>query len=166
MIKAIEKASQDGDSVGGIIECALIGIPEGLGGPMFEGVESRIASAVFGIPAIKGIEFGAGFSSSKMNGSEHNDPMYYDEEGSVKTKTNNAGGILGGITNGMPVVFKTAVKPTPSISKEQETVDLINKENTTIQIKGRHDPCIVHRAVPVIEAVAALVILDMLMEDK
>ncbi|MBE6030843.1 MAG: chorismate synthase [Clostridiales bacterium] len=166
MIKAIEKASQDGDSVGGIIECVAIGIPEGLGGPMFEGIESRIASAVFGIPAIKGIEFGAGFSSSKMKGSEHNDPMYYDEEGSVKTKTNNAGGILGGITNGMPVVFKTAVKPTPSISRQQETVDLINKENTTIQIKGRHDPCIVHRAVPVVEAVAALVILDMLMEDK
>ena len=157
----IEEVKAAGDSVGGIIECAIIGLPAGLGGPMFDGVENLISRAVFGIPGIKGIEFGKGFESAAMKGSQHNDPFYY-EDGDVRTSTNNAGGILGGLTSGMPVVFRTAVKPTSSIGIVQNTVDLSLKKNTTIQIKGRHDPCIAVRAVPVIEALSSLVALDMI----
>ena len=156
-------AREDLDSVGGIIECACIGVPEGLGDPMFDGVENRIARAIFGIPAVKGLEFGAGFACASMRGSENNDPLSI-ENGKVVSKTNNSGGILGGITSGMPIVFRTAIKPTPSISKPQETVSISKKENTVLQISGRHDPCIAHRAVPVVEAIAALVILDMILE--
>lgn len=161
MRETVESARKDGDSVGGTIECAVVGMPIGVGGPLFSGIEGEISKAVFGIPAIKGIEFGAGFDSAHRRGSENNDAFEY-KEGKVVTKTNNCGGILGGISNGMPIIFRAAIKPTPSISKQQETVNLKTKENTTLSVKGRHDPCIVPRAVPVIEAAAAIAIFDML----
>lgn len=161
MRETVESARKDGDSVGGTIECAVVGMPIGVGGPLFSGIEGEISKAVFGIPAIKGIEFGAGFDSAHRCGSENNDAFEY-KEGKVVTKTNNCGGILGGISNGMPIIFRAAIKPTPSISKQQETVNLKTKENTTLSVKGRHDPCIVPRAVPVIEAAAAIAIFDLL----
>lgn len=164
MKSEITKASADGDSVGGIIECAVTGLPVGVGEPMFDGLESRISAAVFAVPAVKGIEFGSGFGCADLYGSQHNDPFYVDENGNVKTKTNNHGGILGGISSGMPLVFRTAIKPTPSIAKRQESVSLSRHENAPLEIKGRHDPCIVQRAVPVIEAVAALTVLDLLID--
>lgn len=157
----IDRARENLDSVGGVIECAIIGLPVGIGGPLFGGIESEISKNIFGVPAVRGIEFGAGFSASAMYGSENNDPFYFDGD-TVKTKTNNAGGILGGISNGMPVIFRVAMKPTPSIMKEQDSVNLKTKEPEKLVIKGRHDPCIVKRAVPVIEAVAAISILNML----
>ena len=159
----ILSAREDGDSVGGCIECACIGVPAGLGDPMFDGVENRFAKAIFGIPAVKGLEFGSGFASARSRGSKNNDPLTA-LNGKVTSETNNAGGILGGITTGMPIVFRAAIKPTPSIAKAQKTISLSSGENTILEIKGRHDPCIAHRAVPVMEAVAALVILDMIME--
>ena len=149
----------EGDSCGGIIECVITGLPAGLGDPMFDGMENRIAQAVFGIPAVKGLEFGAGFASSRMTGSENNDP-FCTEDGKISTLTNNCGGILGGITDGMPLVFRAAFKPTPSIAKAQQTVNLETMENTTLEIHGRHDPCIVVRALPVVEAAAALAVYD------
>lgn len=161
MKQAIIDAAKDLDSVGGVIECMVTGVPAGIGEPMFDGVENRLAAALFGIPAIKGVEFGRGFEASLLRGSENNDP-YVIEDGKIKTLTNNAGGILGGITNGAPIVVRTAVKPTPSIAKEQDTVSLSKKESAKLSVKGRHDPCIAQRAVPVVEAVTALVILDML----
>ena len=164
MRDVILKAKADGDSVGGIIECALTGVPTGLGGPLFEGVEGKLSMALFGIPAVKGVEFGSGFNCAGMRGSEHNDEFEY-KNGKAVTKTNNSGGVQGGITNGMPVIFRVAVKPTPSIAKPQNTINLKTKENVTLETGGRHDPCIVARAVPVIEAVAALTILD-IMEEK
>ena len=154
-----------GDSVGGIIECCCTGLPAGLGGPMFDGLEGSISKAVFGIPAVKGIQFGAGFSSASMLGSEHNDPFISDGE-HILTKTNNSGGILGGISCGMPLVFTAAVKPTPSISLPQETVDLSTGENAVITIGGRHDPCVAVRAVPVVEAVTAIVLLDIILGES
>ena len=157
----IDRARENLDSVGGCIECAIIGLPVGIGGPLFGGIESEISKNIFAVPAVKGIEFGAGFSVSEMYGSENNDPFYFDGD-TVKTKTNNAGGILGGISNGMPVVFRVAIKPTPSIMREQDSVNLKTKETEKLVINGRHDPCIVKRAVPVIEAVAAISILNML----
>lgn len=164
MAEFIDGARMKLDSVGGVIECAVIGLPVGLGEHMFGGVESRISSAVFSVPAVKGIEFGAGFASTDMYGSENNDPFYYDG-GTVRTKTNNCGGILGGMTDGMPVIFRCAMKPTPSIGLEQDSVNLETKENAKIQIKGRHDPCIVQRAVPVIEAVCAIALFDILLDS-
>ncbi len=166
MMEVIENARKEGDSVGGIVECIVTGVPVGVGEPMFGGLENRISSAVFGIPAVKGIEFGRGFESAALRGSEMNDPFYYDEEGRVRTKSNNAGGILGGIANGMPITFKVAIKPTPSIAKPQESVDLRTKENVTMTVNGRHDPCIVPRAVPVVEAVAAVAIYDALRANE
>lgn len=157
----VESARMNLDSVGGTIECAVTGIEAGIGEPMFEGVEGVIAKAVFGVPAVKGVEFGKGFELSKMRGSQSNDPFRYDG-GKVVTETNNCGGILGGITNGMPVLFRVAVKPTPSISQKQKTVDLQKKENAELEVHGRHDPCIVPRAVPVIEAVTAIAIINLL----
>ena len=161
MREVVESARMSLDSVGGTIECVVTGIDAGFGDPMFDGVEGVIAKAVFGVPAIKGIEFGKGFELSQMRGSESNDPFEY-KEGKVVTSTNNCGGILGGITNGMPIIFKAAVKPTPSISQKQQTVDLQTKQNAELEIKGRHDPCIVPRAVPVIEAVTAIAIINLM----
>ncbi len=161
----ILEARQNLDSVGGIIECAAIGLPAGLGDPMFDGVENRLASALFGIPAVKGVEFGLGFGSARLHGSENNDPFTL-ENGTVVTAGNRAGGILGGITTGMPVTLRTAIKPTPSISRPQQTVSLSAMENAELVIRGRHDPCIAHRAVPVVEAVTAAVLLDLLLEGN
>lgn len=161
----ILEARQDLDSVGGIIECAAIGLPAGLGDPMFGGVENRLAAALFGIPAVKGVEFGLGFGSSRLRGSENNDPFTV-ENGTVVTASNRAGGILGGITTGMPVTLRTAIKPTPSISRPQQTVRLSAMESAELVIRGRHDPCIAHRAVPVVEAVTAAVLLDLLLEGN
>ena len=155
----IEAARLAQDSVGGMIECAVTGLPAGVGEPMFDGLESAIAKAVFGVPAVKGIEFGAGFALAAMRGSRANDAFCY-QNGHVVTETNHCGGILGGIANGMPLIFRCAVKPTPSISQPQNTVDLQTGENTVLTIHGRHDPCIVPRAVPVIEAVTALAIIN------
>ncbi|MBQ6053337.1 MAG: chorismate synthase [Clostridia bacterium] len=165
MTEAIKSAAAQLDSVGGTVECAVIGVKAGVGSPMFDGLENRIAAAVFGIPAVKGIEFGAGFESSKMFGSENND-AFEIKDGKVATKTNNCGGILGGISNGMPIVFRVAFKPTPSIGKEQKTVDLETVTDTVITVKGRHDPCVAVRAVPAVEAIAAIVMLDILLEEN
>ena len=159
MRQAIAEAKADGDSVGGLIECIVTGLPAGLGEPMFGGMESRIAQIVYGIPAVKGLEFGTGFTGSYLRGSENND-SYIVEGGQVRTLHNYAGGILGGITNGMPLVFQTAIKPTPSIARPQQSISLNRMEQTTLQIKGRHDPCIAPRAVPVIEAAAAIAVYD------
>ena len=165
MQASILSAREDGDSVGGIVECAVIGLPAGLGDPMFEGVENRLAAALFGIPAVKGVEFGAGFAACAMRGSENNDPFAV-ENGKIVTTQNNAGGILGGITTGMPLTLRVGIKPTPSISKAQQTISLSAGENTELNIRGRHDPCIAHRAIPVVEAVTAAVILDLLLEGN
>ena len=165
MQNIIEKTKRDLDSVGGVIECAAIGLPAGLGDPMFDGVENRLAAALFGIPAVKGVEFGAGFNAAARRGSENNDPFTV-ENGRIAAVSNNAGGILGGITTGMPLTLRVAVKPTASIAKEQQTVSLSAMENADLQIHGRHDPCIAHRAVPVVEAVTATVILDLMLEGN
>jgi len=158
----IETIKATGDSVGGIIECAVTGLPAGLGEPMFGGVESRIAQIVYGIPAVKSLDFGAGYSSGYMRGSQWNDPFAI-VDGKVKTLTNNAGGILGGITNGMPLIFQVAIKPTPSISQPQQSISLATGEVRELIINGRHDPCIVPRAVPVVEAAAAIAIFDLIL---
>lgn len=150
-----------GDSVGGIVECMIAGAPAGLGEPMFGGLENRIAAAVFAIPAVKGIEFGAGFKLAEMRGSQANDPFMADN-GRVITSSNNCGGILGGISDGMAIVFRAAFKPTPSIAAEQQSVSLSRMESAAIRVSGRHDPCIVPRAVPCVEAAAAIAIYDML----
>jgi chorismate synthase len=165
MQELIDEVKKSGDSVGGIIECAAVGIPAGIGDPMFEGMENRISSVMFGIPAVKGIEFGNGFNCAAKKGSENNDGFYTDGK-NIRTETNNHGGILGGITSGMPLIIRIAIKPTPSISIEQDSVSLSKKENTKLQVKGRHDPCIVPRAVPCVEAAAAIAICDALLEKN
>lgn len=145
------------------MECAILGMPAGLGDPMFDGVENRLASLIFGIPAVKGVEFGAGFDVANRLGSENNDGLYVDESGQVRSRTNHAGGILGGITSGMPVVFRVAFKPTPSIAREQETVDLRTMTNASLTVTGRHDPCIVPRAAAAVEAAACIAALDLML---
>ena len=162
MKAVIESARQDEDSVGGVIEVVIEGVPGGIGGPIFEGIEAKIAQLCFAVPACKGVEFGNGFGATTLRGSENNDNFVFVED-KLKLKTNNCGGILGGISTGIaPIVFDVAVKPTPTVSKEQDTVDLVTRENVKLGAKGRHDPCIVPRAVPVYEAVAALAIYDMI----
>lgn len=165
MQEAIAEAKKKGDSLGGIIECAVIGLPAGIGGPMFDGVEGKIAQIVYGIPAVKGVDFGLGFASMYHPGSTVND-AFSVMDGRAVTQTNHCGGILGGITNGMPVLFQVAIKPTPSIAKPQKSVNLKTMEEVTIEIKGRHDPCIVPRAVPVVEAAAAIAIFDLILGDR
>lgn len=162
MREQIAKARAVGDSVGGLIECIVAGIPAGVGDPMFGGMESRIAQIVYGIPAVKGLEFGSGFSGSSLRGSQNND-SFVIKDGKICTQSNRAGGILGGITNGMPLVFQVAIKPTPSIAKAQQSVSLSQLTPQSLKISGRHDPCIVPRAVPVVEAAAALAIFDALL---
>ena len=165
MQERIAQAKAEGDSVGGIVECCVLGLPAGLGDPMFDGMENRIASIVFGIPAVKGLEFGAGFRVAGMRGSENNDPFIV-EDGVIRTASNHAGGILGGITNGMPLVFRAAFKPTPSIAREQKTVHMQELREETLTVGGRHDPCVVPRAVPVVEAAAAIAVYDALLQRR
>ncbi len=162
MVSAIGKARSEGDSLGGTVECAVIGMPAGIGDPIFDGMENKISSIIFGIPAVKGIEFGSGFDGSRLKGSENNDE-FISVNGEIKTKTNNHGGILGGISSGMPVIFRCAFKPTPSIAKEQQTVNIMTGKTEALVIGGRHDPCIVQRAVPCVEAAAAVAIADFIM---
>ena len=161
MIKEIEAAAEIGDSVGGTLETTVTGMPSGVGEPFFDSAESILAHALFSVPGIKGVEFGAGFSVANMFGSECNDPFIINN-GCVRTQTNNNGGINGGITNGMPITFKCAVKPTPSIFKEQKSIDIAKNEETTIKINGRHDPAIIHRVRAVVDSVTAIAIADML----
>ena len=165
MYELIDAVRAEGDSVGGLIGCAVQGVPVGLGEPMFGGMENRIAQAVFGIPAVKGIEFGAGFAAAEMRGSECNDPFAI-ENGRVVTEGNNHGGILGGISSGMPINFRVAIKPTPSIAKQQRSVDMQKMEPCELRVQGRHDPCIVPRAVPCVEAAAAVAVYDAYLENK
>lgn len=161
MIEAIKKAKAEGDSVGGIVETAVIGVPAGVGEPWFDSVEGVLSHALFSVPGLKGVEFGAGFSISKMTGSTAND-SFKTEGGKAVTATNNAGGINGGITNGMPIVFRTAFRPTPTIAKPQDTVNFKTLEEAMLEAKGRHDPCIVHRAKVVVDSVTALALADLL----
>lgn len=165
MRQAVAAARTEEDSVGGVIECAVTGLPAGLGEPMFGGVEGRIAQIVYGVPAVKGVEFGIGFAAAALRGSQNND-AFRMENGNVTTATNNCGGILGGITNGMPLIFRAAIKPTPSIAQQQQSVSLSQGINAPLVVKGRHDPCIVPRAVPVIEAAAAIAIMDLLLDGR
>lgn len=166
MFGLIDKVRAEGDSVGGVIECRIEGLRPGVGEPMFDGIENHIAQAVFAIPAVKGIEFGAGFAAADMKGSSCNDPFVIDENGDIKTEGNNHGGILGGISSGMPIVFRVAIKPTPSIAKAQKSVDMETMKETELNIRGRHDPCIVPRALPCVEAAAAVAIYDLILEAE
>lgn len=165
MKEEIEQARLDYDSVGGVVECVVVGLKPGLGEHMFDGIEGRISSILFSVPAVKGVEFGLGFCSSHLRGSQNNDAFYTDGQ-KVYTKTNNCGGILGGMSNGMPIIVRAAFKPTPSIAKEQDSVSLLKMKNVKLSIKGRHDPCVVPRAVPVIEAATAIAILDILLDER
>ena len=165
MLAAIEEAREEQDSVGGVIECAAVGLPAGIGSPMLDSVESRLSSMLFGVPAVKGVEFGAGFAFAALRGSHANDP-FYEENGVVKTETNNNGGILGGITSGMPLIVRACIKPTPSIGMVQDTLNIRTGKVEPLSIHGRHDPCIVTRAAPVIEAACAVALADLLREAK
>jgi len=160
MVEDILKARSGLDSLGGIIECACVNLPAGIGSPMFDGLENTISQLVFGIPAVKGIEFGAGFNVANMTGSQNNDNFFIDDRNRVRTKTNNHGGILGGISSGMPIICRVAIKPTSSIAQAQETIDYSNMTNDVIEIKGRHDPCIVPRALPGVESAMSIAILS------
>jgi chorismate synthase len=162
MEKAVQKAREDGDSVGGIVECTVLNLPAGVGEPIFDSLDAELAKILFDIPAVKGVEFGTGFSATRLKGSENNDQYTY-KEGKIFTLTNNAGGILGGLSNGMPLVIRIGFKPTPSISKRQRTVDLKKQVDAPLQIQGRHDACIVPRAVPVVESAVAIVLVDHLL---
>jgi chorismate synthase len=159
MEEAILKAKNEGDSIGGIVECVALNVPVGVGEPIFDSLDADIAKMLFDVPAVKGVEFGAGFKAAQLKGSENND-AYAMRGRKIVTLTNNAGGVLGGMSFGMPILVRVAVKPTSSISKEQKTVDLSRMEETLIQVRGRHDPCIVPKAVPVIESAVAVVLAD------
>ncbi|MBR5177921.1 MAG: chorismate synthase [Lachnospiraceae bacterium] len=161
MQELIAEKKAEGDSVGGIVECAIFGVPAGIGDPMFDGIENKLAQIIFGIPAVKGLEFGNGFEAAGLTGSQNNDAFCL-ENGQVKTRTNNCGGILGGISDGMPITFRVAFKPTPSIAKEQDSINLSTMQEAKLVVPGRHDPCIVPRAVPVVEAAAALALYDII----
>ncbi|OGS41960.1 MAG: chorismate synthase [Euryarchaeota archaeon RBG_16_62_10] len=163
MKQEIVRAHEDRDSVGGVVKCTVIGLPVGIGEPFFGSIESLVSSMMFSIPGVKGVEFGSGFRCASMRGSEHNDP-YIVRSGKIVTKTNNAGGVLGGLSNGMPVEFRVAFKPTSSIARPQMSVDLETKKQVELMVKGRHDPCIVPRAVPVVENSAAAVMLDLMLQ--
>lgn len=163
MAAEIVKAHEDKDSIGGIVKCTIIGLPVGVGEPFFASIESRLSEMMFSIPGVKGVEFGSGFRCASMRGSEHND-QFVVKNGRVQTKTNNAGGILGGLSNGMPIDFRVAFKPTSSIARPQMSVDVVDKKPVELEIKGRHDPCIVPRAVPVVENASAAVILDLMLQ--
>lgn len=165
-LSEIVKAQALRDSVGGTVICTVSGLAAGYGGPLFEGLEGRLSQAIFGIPAVKGIEFGAGFGAAEMYGSENNDEFYYDAEGNVRTRTNNCGGILGGISDGMDIEFRVAIKPTPSIARVQRTIIYDSREETEIEVHGRHDPCIVPRALPCIEAATAIVLVDVMLSQQ
>lgn len=165
MEEVVLKLKSEGDSAGGVIECAIMNMEKGIGNPIFDAFEARLASLIFSIPATKGLEFGRGFDVTRLKGSEANDPLYTDGE-NIYTKTNNDGGINGGITNGMPIVFRTAIKPTASISLEQDSVNFVDKTNSKLTVVGRHDACICVRAVSVIDAAAALCAFDYLVEEK
>jgi len=165
MAERITEARSCGDSLGGVVECAVLGLPVGLGTHMFGGVENVLSSILFGIPAVKGIEFGKGFRVAEMTGSENNDSYCYDENGQLCTETNHSGGVLGGMANGMPLVFRLAFKPTPSIATAQPTVNLQAQTNVQIAIKGRHDPCIVPRAAPAVEAAAAVAVCELMLRE-
>ncbi len=159
----ILRLKEDNDSVGGVIECSIINMPIGVGSPFFDSIESKLSGLLFSIPAVKAVEFGSGFKITKVSASKSNDQYFIDEDKNIKTYTNNNGGILGGISNGMPIIFRVGFKATPSIAKSQRTVDMVKNENIELEIKGRHDPCIVPRAIPVVEAVAAIAILDLML---
>lgn len=163
MRREIEAARAAQDSVGGVVECAAIGVPAGLGDPMLDGMENRIARLAFAVPAVKGVEFGDGFAAAQLRGSENND-AYFMDDGRVRARTNHAGGILGGLTTGMPILFRAAIKPTPSIARQQDSVSLSRRENAKLSVQGRHDPCIAPRAVVCMEAVLAIAILDAMLE--
>lgn len=165
MQQTIAAAKAECDSVGGVVECVVNGLPAGLGDPMFDGMENRIAAILFGIPAVKGVEFGEGFAAATLRGSENNDPFTVVDD-RVVTAANHCGGILGGITTGMPLVVRAAFKPTPSIAREQQTVDLRTNTPTVLSVHGRHDPCIVPRAVPCVEAAVAIAVYDAWLEAK
>ena len=164
MQQKIAEASADGDSVGGIIECVAVNVPAGIGSPIFDGLENTIAQLVFGIPAVKGLEFGAGFKVAEMVGSQNNDSFYVDDHGYVKTHSNNHGGILGGISSGMPITMRVAIKPTASIGVEQDTVNMSTMQNDKLVVHGRHDPCIVARAVPCVEAAMNIALLSHMLD--
>ena len=161
----VAEARADCDSVGGVIECAAVGVPAGIGSPFFGSVESVVSQLLFSIPAVKSVEFGDAAWMARMRGSQTNDAMAFDGDGHVACLTNHNGGVTGGITNGMPVVFRVCVKPTPSIARAQQTVDLTTGENTTLTITGRHDPCIVPRAVVVVESALAIALCELMMDD-
>jgi chorismate synthase len=165
MITAIKKAKLEGDSLGGVIESLALGVPPGLGEPVFGNLESELSRAYFAIPAVKGVEFGIGFAASRLRGSQNNDPFLL-KDGKVITLSNNSGGILGGLSNGMPIIAHIAIKPTPSISLPQQTVNIIKQRNTRLKVRGRHDTCIVPRAVPVVEAMTAIVLCDMALQEN
>lgn len=165
MKELLAEISQEGDSIGAVLECGVTGIEAGIGNPMFDGIENNLAKNLFAIPGVKAISFGSGFESAKMRGSEHNDEFYY-KDNKVKTKTNNSGGIQGGITNGMPIILDIAMKPTASIFIEQNTINLSEEKEEKLLIEGRHDPCIGIRAVPVLEALVAFTLLDFILEKK
>jgi chorismate synthase len=162
MEKAVRDAREEGDSVGGVVEGMVLNVPPGIGQPVFDALDADLAKALFNIPAVKGVEFGAGFKAAGLTGSQNND-AYTIKVGQVSTMTNNAGGILGGLSTGMPIIFRVAFKPTPSIAKPQRTVNLMDRINTEIEVKGKHDACIVPRAVPVVESMAAITLADHLL---